>query len=65
IGVGVVSAAEFGADSRVYAMPIRDCSQRMKETLVCLKEQSSRRVVATFLDIMRESLQPGASSKNA
>ncbi len=37
----------------------------MKETLVCLKEQSSRRVVATFLDIMRESLQPGASSKNA
>ncbi|WP_205689089.1 LysR substrate-binding domain-containing protein [Bacillus subtilis] len=34
IGVGVVSASEFGADSRVYAMPIRDCTQRMKETLV-------------------------------
>ncbi len=65
IGVGVVSAAEFGADSRVYAMPIRDCSQRMKETLVCLKEQSSRRVVATFLEIVRDSLQPGANSKNA
>jgi DNA-binding transcriptional LysR family regulator len=55
IGVGVVSAAEFGAD----------CSQRMKETLVCLKEQSSRRVVATFLEIVRDSLQPGANSKNA
>lgn len=54
IGVGVVSASEFGADSRVYAMPIRDCTQRMKETLVCLKEQSSRRVVATFLEIVRE-----------
>jgi hypothetical protein len=25
----------------------------MKETLVCLKEQSSRRVVATFLEIVR------------
>jgi len=65
IGVGVVSAAEFGADSRVCAMPIRDCSQRMKETLVCLKEQSSRRVVATFLEIVRDSLQLGANSKNA
>ena len=63
IGVGVVSAAEFGADARVYAMPIRDCTQRMKETLVCLKEQSSRRVVATFLEIVRESLH--ANSKNA
>ena len=56
-------AAEFGADARVYAMPIRDCTQRMKETLVCLKEQSSRRVVATFLEIVRESLH--ANSKNA
>ena len=68
IGVGVVSASEFGADSRVYAMPIRDCTQRMKETLVCLKEQSSRRVVVTFLEIVRESLredQPEANSKNA
>lgn len=35
----------------------------MKETLVCLKEQSSRRVVATFLEIVRESLH--ANSKNA
>jgi LysR family transcriptional regulator, low CO2-responsive transcriptional regulator len=49
-------------------MPIRDCTQRMTETLVCLKEQSSRRVVATFLEIVRESLredQPEANSKNA
>ncbi|MFI8394310.1 LysR family transcriptional regulator [Pseudomonas sp. Choline-02u-1] len=59
IGVGVVSAAEFGADSRVCALPITDCTRRLTETLVCLREQSSRRVVATFLDMVRESL-PGS-----
>lgn len=56
IGVGVVSAAEFGADSRVCALPITDCKRRLTETLVCLREQSSRRVVATFLEMVRESL---------
>jgi DNA-binding transcriptional LysR family regulator len=56
IGVGVVSAAEFGADSRVCALPIVDCTRRLTETLVCLREQSNRRVVATFLDMVRQSL---------
>ena len=57
IGVGVVSAAEFGADARVCALPIIDCTRRLTETLVCLREQSSRRVVATFLQMVRESLE--------
>ncbi|MED5611004.1 MULTISPECIES: LysR substrate-binding domain-containing protein [Pseudomonas] len=57
IGLGVVSAAEFGADSRVHALPIVDCERRMSETLVCLREQSSRRIVATFLDVVREGLE--------
>ena len=56
IGVGVVSAAEFGADARVCALPIVDCQRRLTETLVCLREQSSRRVVATFLQGVRDSL---------
>jgi aminoethylphosphonate catabolism LysR family transcriptional regulator len=56
IGVGVVSAAEFGADARVCVLPILDCTRRLTETLVCLREQSTRRVVATFLEIMAESL---------
>lgn len=56
IGVGVVSAAEFGSDSRVVALPILDCARRMTETLVCLPEQSSRRVVATFLEMVKEAL---------
>ncbi|MFG9116559.1 LysR substrate-binding domain-containing protein, partial [Pseudomonas aeruginosa] len=50
IGVGVVSAAEFGADTRVHALPIVDCQRRLTETLVCLREQRSRRIVETFLD---------------
>ncbi|MBB4863154.1 aminoethylphosphonate catabolism LysR family transcriptional regulator [Pseudomonas nitritireducens] len=56
IGVGVVSAAELGADARVHALPILDCHWRMSETLVCLREQSTRRIVATFLDLVKEDL---------
>ncbi|RJG12311.1 LysR family transcriptional regulator [Pseudomonas cavernicola] len=59
IGVGVVSAAEFGADSRVCALPIVDCQRRLTETLVCLREQSSRRIVATFLDMVRATMPVG------
>ena len=62
IGLGVVSAAEFGADSRVHALPIVDCERSMSETLVCLREQSSRRIVSTFLDVVREDLGEGACS---
>lgn len=54
IGVGVVSAAEFGADARVCALPIVDCQRRLKETLVCLNEQRSRRLVATFMEMFEE-----------
>ncbi|WP_132829695.1 LysR family transcriptional regulator [Pseudomonas aeruginosa] len=51
-----VSAAEFGADTRVHALPIVDCQRRLTETLVCLREQRSRRIVETFLDLVGEDL---------
>ncbi|MNP22156.1 HTH-type transcriptional activator CmpR [compost metagenome] len=54
MGVGVVSAAELGADSRIRGLPIVDCQQRFTETLVCLRAQSSRRILTTFFDIVRE-----------
>lgn len=66
IGVGVVSAAEFGADTRVHALPIVDCQRRLTETLVCLREQRSRRIVETFLDLVGEDLSApswGAASR--
>ncbi len=39
MGVGVVSAAELGADSRIRGLPIVDCQQRFTETLACLRAQ--------------------------
>ncbi|MNR63150.1 hypothetical protein D3C85_1853650 [compost metagenome] len=56
MGVGVVSAAEFGSDSRLRGLPISDCQRCFTETLVCLRAQSSRRILTTFFDIVREGL---------
>ncbi|AYC34444.1 LysR family transcriptional regulator [Pseudomonas cavernae] len=53
LGIGVVSAAEFGNNPQVQALPIRDCQRRMTETLVCLREQQSRRLIETFLAMVR------------
>ena len=53
IGVGIVSKAELGCDNRIRAIPIGDCQARMHESLVCLREQASRRIVQTFMDLVR------------
>ncbi|CAD5107269.1 LysR substrate-binding domain-containing protein [Zestomonas carbonaria] len=53
LGVGVVSAAEFGANPLLRALPIHDCRLRMTETLVCLREQKTRRLIETFLEMLR------------
>lgn len=60
MGVGVVSAAELGSDSRIRGLPIDDSRHRFTETLVCLRAQSSRRILTTFFDMVREQLQQGA-----
>lgn len=54
IGIGVVSVAEFGSDQRVKALPIVDCQGRMSETLVCLREQTSRRILQAFMEVVEE-----------
>jgi DNA-binding transcriptional LysR family regulator len=56
MGVGVVSATELGFDSRLRGLPIVDCQRRFTETLVCLRAQSSRRILSTFFDMVRERL---------
>jgi DNA-binding transcriptional LysR family regulator len=53
IGAGIVSKAEVGRDSRIRALPITDCRARMHESLICLREQASRRVIQTFMDLVR------------
>ena len=56
MGVGVVSATELGSDSRLRGLPIVDCQRRFTETLVCLRAQSSRRILTTFFNVVREGL---------
>ncbi|MCM2320566.1 MAG: LysR substrate-binding domain-containing protein [Pseudomonas sp.] len=55
MGVGVVSAAELGDHPQVHALPISDCRQQMTETLVCLREQGTRRIIDTFLQMVDEA----------
>lgn len=56
MGVGVVSATELGFDSRLRGLPIVDSQRRFTETLVCLRAQSSRRILTTFFEMVRERL---------
>lgn len=55
LGVGIVSAAEFGGSRNMRALPIEDCQRHMTETLVCLRTQSARRIIATFLEVVRSN----------
>ena len=56
LGVGIVSAAEFGSGRNMRVLPIEDCQLYMTETLVCLRSQGARRVIETFLDVVRSSV---------
>ena len=55
LGVGIVSAAELSSRLNMRILPIDDCQQYMTETLVCLRTQSTRRIIETFLEIVRSS----------
>ena len=53
-GVGFVSEAEFGNDSRLIKVPIRDAGDMaMDEALICLRERSRGKLVQAFLEIAR------------
>ena len=53
-GVGFVSAAEFGSDTRLRAIPIEGAEPMvMDEALVCLRERRGTKLVRTFFDIAR------------
>ncbi|WP_347310314.1 LysR substrate-binding domain-containing protein [Defluviimonas sp. SAOS-178_SWC] len=54
-GIGFVSAAEFGADARLVAIPVEGAGAMvMDEALVCLRERKGGKLVQTFFDIARE-----------
>lgn len=58
IGVGVVSAAEFGQDPRLVAIPIADCDMRMDEALICLRERAQSRLISAFFSVADTASQP-------
>lgn len=58
-GIGFVSAAEFGTDSRLVKIPIRDSeTMTMDETLICLRERSRGQLVHAFFEIARGFTEP-------
>ena len=50
-GIGFVSEAEFGQDSRLVAIAIDAPKTFMDEALICLRERSGGKLVRTFLDM--------------
>ncbi|MBZ9762377.1 LysR family transcriptional regulator [Mesorhizobium sp. CA8] len=52
-GVGFVSAAEFGHDSRLVPIAIDAPETLMEEALICLRERSGGKLVRAFLDMAR------------
>ncbi|MCB2117257.1 MAG: LysR family transcriptional regulator [Rhodobacteraceae bacterium] len=64
-GVGFVSAAEFGADARLVALPIKGaCDLSMEESLVCLRDRRGGKLVNAFFDcaLSEAAAQPSAAS---
>lgn len=52
VGVGFVSAAEFGDDPRLVRIPLEeDANMMMDETLICLRERRGGKLVSAFLAI--------------
>ncbi|TIT34513.1 MAG: LysR family transcriptional regulator [Mesorhizobium sp.] len=52
-GIGFVSAAEFGQDSRLVPITIDARETLMDEALICLRERSGGKLVRAFLDMAR------------
>ncbi|MBZ9951679.1 MULTISPECIES: LysR substrate-binding domain-containing protein [unclassified Mesorhizobium] len=52
-GIGFVSAAEFGQDSRLAAIALDAPETLMDEALICLRERSGGKLVRAFLDMAR------------
>ena len=55
VGVGFVSAAEFGDDPRLVRIPmVEEDQMMMDETLICLRERRGGKLVSAFLSIAQD-----------
>lgn len=52
LGIGVVSENEFGNDTRLHAISVKNARLEHAEYIVCLKKSTSVRVVAAFLELL-------------
>ena len=52
LGVGVIGESEFGHDSRLHALSVRDQRLQLTEYLVCLHEARAMPVVAGLFDLL-------------
>ncbi|MEQ8504877.1 MAG: LysR substrate-binding domain-containing protein [Rhodospirillales bacterium] len=50
-GIGFVSKPEFGFDSRLAMLELRDCKLPMHEYMVCLENRAETRVVRAFWEM--------------
>ncbi len=55
-GVGIVSDAEFGSDSRLNKITISDSQLNLDEALICLKERQDSRLIRSFMEVARETI---------
>lgn len=55
-GIGFVSEAEFGHDTRLVQIRLRDVDARMSEALVHMRQRQEVKVIRAFMDVAREAL---------
>ncbi len=54
LGVGVVTASEFGVDPRLRPLKLRLSGLEVQEFAACLKERNSEQVIQAFLELARK-----------
>lgn len=56
-GVGVVSEAEFGQDTRLVKIPISDSAMTMDESIICLRERLESKVIRAFMSLAHAEIK--------
>ncbi len=50
-GIGFVSAAEFGADSRLVPIPLAGQPAEMEELVICMRQRAELRTIRAFMEM--------------
>jgi len=56
VGVGIISAAEFGGQAQLISVEISDCDIAMEETLICLKERGESKLINAFMGLAKQEV---------